>query len=98
MQRKPWAACFYLMGLIELARVMPESMAKKAKQFQTIGLDMFRLLLTWFENPKLLGTKFGPHVTKTSPLAFPMITLNVCHELRLLLQKSPQPDLLKIIE
>ena len=58
---------------------------------------MFQLLLTWFEDPSLLGTKFGPGAAKTSALAIPMITLNICHEIRFLLKKSPFPDLLKII-
>ena len=91
-QRKPWGACFLCMGLIELARVMPESMATEAAKFYKQGVDTFRLILQWFEAPWLLGTKFGSGQPATSSLAVPMILLNMCFEMRQCLGDPDEND------
>jgi|EP00945_MAST-04E_sp_MAST-4E-sp1_P007538 N-acylglucosamine 2-epimerase len=82
MQRKPWGACFYCMGLAELARVMPNSQQEEAGVFYRLATDLFRLILTWFETPWLLGSKYGKGQPATSSLAVPMILLNMCNEIR----------------
>ena len=81
-QRKPWGACFVCMGFIELARVMPESRASEAAEYYKKGIEMFRLILQWFEAPWLLGSKYGKGQPATSSLAVPMILLNMCFEIR----------------
>ena len=82
MQRKPWGACFIVMGLIELAKVMPPGMEKEASFFCNTALDLFRKILEWFANPSMLGSKYGPGQVETSSLAVPMILLNLCYEIR----------------
>ena len=82
MQRKPWGACFIVMGLIELAKVMPPGMEKEASLFCNTALDLFRKILEWFANPSMLGSKYGPGQVETSSLAVPMILLNLCYEIR----------------
>ena len=82
MQRKPWGACFYCMGLAELARVMPSGRAKEAAVFYRLAIDLFRIILSWFDAPWLLGSKYGPGQPATSSLAVPMILLNMCHEIK----------------
>ena len=88
MQRKPWGACFLVMGLIELAKVMPTGMEKEAKSFLEKGLHLFRKILEWFASPSMLGTKYGPGQPDTSSLAVPMILLNLCHEIREIAESS----------
>ena len=86
MQRKPWGACFLVMGLFELARVMPDSMADEADVFYQKGIGLFESILKWFADPCLLGSKFGPGQPETSSLAVPMILLNLCHEIRAMVE------------
>ena len=86
MQRKPWGACFLVMGLLELSKVIPKDMEEEAFKFHSQGIDIFRKILEWFENPSMLGSKFGPSQPESSSLAVPMILLNLCYEIRELVE------------
>ena len=92
MQRKPWAACFLVMGLFELVRVMPACNVDKAVEYCKKGFELFHNILEWFEVPALLGSKFGPGQVDTSSLAVPMILLNICIEIRGMIEGLKQKD------
>ena len=76
LQRKMYAACFYVMAFAEYARASGDA------SYRALALSQFDAILRWVEDPTPLGKPKLAGNVATSELAVPMILLNLVAELR----------------
>ncbi len=76
LQRKMYAACFYVMAFAEYARATGDA------SYRALALSQFDAILRWVDDPTPLGKPKLAGNVATSELAVPMILLNLVAELR----------------
>lgn len=88
-QRKPYAAVFYMLALLEYSRATGEN------KYLEQAREMFRTILHWIDTPSLMGRDDLKGCPATSNLADVMVIASMAVEL---IKVDKSPEYLQVIE